>query len=262
MTHSLFDRYAPLVMGLSERQISNPQYSQELLMHRMTIDSRQVDMVYSPFDYVNENAKIVIVGMTPGSKQASNALSSAKAALQSGLSIAEASKTAKLQASFSGEPMRTNLVRMLDTIGVQAKLGLRSTVSLWNEDADLVHFTSALRYPVFVNGQNWSGQPDMIRTSQMRSWLEQYTGTELSLLKNAIIVPLGQRVGAAMKHLAANGQIRSDLILEGLPHPSGQNGERVQCFLGDKPANQVSPKTNAAALYTVRDVLTHRVSAI
>ena len=260
MQNVLFHHYSPIVSDLTELQIVDPRTVPELLMDRATVGNRNVEMVYAPFDHINIDAKIVIVGMTPGRQQATNALRAAKVALAAGGTDDDASRETKLHASFSGEPMRSNLIRMLDLIGVPAKLGLRSTASLWNDDAKLVHFTSALRYPVFVDGQNWSGQPDMVRTPQIRTWLEQYTGAELATLKDAIIVPLGPKVCAAMTHLAQKGQIKGSKILEGLPHPSGANAERIACFLGHKPAELVSSKTNAAALYTARDALTHHVS--
>ena len=223
---------------------------------------RNVKMVYAPFDHVNHRAKIVIVGMTPGRFQAANALRAAQQALRSGRSIEQAAAEAKIFASFSGEPMRGNLVRMLDLIGVARLLGLPTTASLWNEKSDLVHFTSALRYPVFVEGQNWSGQPDMVRTPQLRQWLETYTGTELALLRDAVIVPLGPKVAAAMQHLAARGMIDANRILDGLPHPSGANAERIAFFLRNKPAHLCSAKTNTATLDTAREALSARVSRL
>lgn len=77
-------------------------------------------------------------------------------------------RDAKIFASFSG-PMRANLVAMLDSIGVNHRLGILSTSTLWNSDANLVHFTSALRYPVFVDGMNYSGAPSIITTRCCRS---------------------------------------------------------------------------------------------
>jgi len=65
-------------------------------------------------------------------------------------------RTAKVFASFSGS-MRINLVAMLDCIGVNKVLGIDSTGTLWNEHARRAHFTSALRYPVFVDGDNSPG---------------------------------------------------------------------------------------------------------
>src|SRR5690606_3474958 len=130
--------------------------------------------------------------LTPGKQQATNALLAAQRALGAGRTSAQAAEEAKVFASFSGV-MRGNLVRLLDSIGVADLLGVPSTSALWNGSAGLAHFTSALRYPVFVDGANWSGQPNMLQVTQMRSWLEKYTGAELASLRNAIIVPLGPK---------------------------------------------------------------------
>jgi hypothetical protein len=227
-------------------------------MEAIMAGSKRVQMVYAPFDYVNRAARLVIVGMTPGRFQAANALRAAKHSLESGKTVQQAEEEAKVFASFSG-PMRANLVRMLDHIGVARLLGIGSTAQLWTDKAALVHFTSALRYPVFVDGENWSGQPDMVRTTALRGWLESYTGIELGVLPDAVIVPLGPKVSEAMRHLASLGRIDGDRILEGLPHPSGANAERIAFFLGDKPAERCSAKTNVAALTAAREVLIDRV---
>jgi hypothetical protein len=218
-------------------------------------------MIYSPFDHVNSAARIVIVGLTPGLQQARNALAAMRAALNKGASVETAAAEAKVHASFSG-PMRNNLIRLLDHIGIARMFGLGSTAELWGLRSDLVHFTSALRYPVFVDGQNWSGQPDMLRVPEMREWLERYTGRELESLRQALFVPLGPKVTAALEHLSRAGMIDATRVLSGLPHPSGANAERISCFLGDKPAELVSEKTNAASLHAARTKLIQQVSAI
>src|SRR3546814_11580559 len=59
-------------------------------------------------------------------------------------------------ASFAG-PIRTQLVSLLDHVGMHTKLGISSTSELWGTRSDLAHFTSALRYPVFENGKHFTG---------------------------------------------------------------------------------------------------------
>lgn len=157
--------------------------------------------------------------------------------------------------------MRTNLIRMMDAVGIARALGLTSTAGLWAGDSHLVHFTSALRYPVLVDGKNWSGTPDMIRTPKLREWLLTWTGAELNELPNCLIVPLGPKVAAAMHHLAAAGLIEANRIMDGMPHPSGANQERVACFLGDKPAEMCSSKTNPIALARAKLDLVARVAS-
>ena len=125
-------------------------------------------MLYAPFDHINAAAKIAIVGMTPGAHQARQAIMAVHEALANGMPLEEASRIAKNHASFSGEPMRRNLIRMMDMVGIARLLGLETTGTLWEKDSELVHFTSALRYPVFVDGKSWSGTPDMVRTPKLR----------------------------------------------------------------------------------------------
>ena len=60
----------------------------------------------------------------------------------------------KLTASFSGA-MRSNLIAMLDGIGVAQHLGLKSAAELFTPGGERVHLTSALRYPVFKDGENY-----------------------------------------------------------------------------------------------------------
>ena len=260
ITPNLFPNFAPALRGLTPKELGDPGGAPQLQLHSTMVGGRSVEMVYAPFDHVNASARLVIVGLTPGRQQAGNALRAAQEALASGLGHAQAAERAKVFASFSG-PMRTNLVKMLDLIGVARWLGLGTTATLWAEDAALIHFTSALRYPVFVDGENWSGTPDMIRTEAMRTWLEAYTGTELASLQDAILVPLGPKVTAALQHLATDGMISAERILDGLPHPSGANAERVAYFLGTKPAALLSTRTNAAAIDQARDKLTASVSS-
>lgn len=258
MTPQLLSKYAPAIRSLSLDTIEDPLAITALRIDSVGVNSRRVEMVYAPFDYVNRDARVVIVGMTPGRFQAVNAIRAARNAFLDGKSIDQAAAEAKVFASFSG-PMRGNLVRMLDMIGVARVLGLTSTAQLWAENSRLVHFTSALRYPVFVDGENWSGQPDMVRTPELRSWLETYTGAELGDLRDAVLVPLGPKVSAAMRHLASRGLVDDARILDGLPHPSGANAERISFFLGDKPAHLCSSKTNTAALAEARERLIRQV---
>ena len=261
MSINLLPRYDRFLLSLKDHEVAAALTRPELLMDEVTVGSKMVQMVYAPFDHVNAEARIVIVGLTPGRQQAVNALKSASEALGSGLQLEAASARAKVFASFSG-PMRANLVRMLDRIGVSRHLGVESAAQLWTTHAHLAHFTSLLRYPVFVDQKDWSGQPDAVRTLGIRKWLDDYTGAELALFRDAILVPLGPRVSAGLSYLVEQGRLDANRILNGMPHPSGANAERIACFLGDKPARLVSAKTNANALITAREMIMSRVSAL
>lgn len=260
MVQSLFSRFAATVHDLSDAEVSDPRTAAKLVLSQTNVGARTVSMIYAPFDYVNADARIAIVGITPGLQQARNALAAARTALRRGSSEIMAAAEAKVFASFSG-PMRSNLIAMLDRIGVARRLGLLSTASLWGEHAQFVHFTSALRYPVFVDGANWSGQPDALRNPMMRDWLLTYAGEELHSLPHALFVPLGPKVTVMLKHLAEQGLVDRSRILEGLPHPSGANAERIAYFLGQKPRDRLSVKTNPALLDAARIALETQLKA-
>lgn len=150
----------------------------------------RISVDYAPFEYIEPNARLVIVGITPGAQQARNALCEARRLLLAGQNEAQAIKAAKTFASFSG-PMRSNLVAMLDYVGVPALLNINSTAELWSHRSDLVHFTSALRYPVYLDSKNYSGTPSMTAVQILSSMLEKFLSEEAKALPNALWVPFG-----------------------------------------------------------------------
>lgn len=262
MNQNLLPRFADAVRNTVQFSPTTDASVHPMLIDQFDASGKSVEMLYAPFDHINANARIAIVGMTPGAHQANQAILSAKQALLRGASIEEAARIAKTHASFSGEPMRTNLIRMMDRVGIARLLGLATTETLWGSSSDLVHFTSALRYPVFVDGANWSGTPDIVRTPKLREWLVNWTGAELAQLRNCIIVPLGPKVAAAMQYLATQALIEASQIMDGMPHPSGANQERIAYFLGDKAAERCSVKTNPSVIDASRKGLIDKVSRL
>jgi hypothetical protein len=98
----------------------------------------------------------MLVGITPGLHQATEALAEARRSLANGLSPEDALRRADAVGSFSG-PLRTYLVTMLDGIGLAAALGIESTAQLFDEMHHLAGHVSAIDYPVFVHGRNYGG---------------------------------------------------------------------------------------------------------
>jgi len=233
----------------------------ELCLASQGHGGKRLDVAYAPFDHVNLEAKVVIVGITPGRQQMANALFECRRQLRTGASRKQSLEAAKVHASVSG-PMRANLIAMLDDIGVARLLGLSTTAALWGARSNLVHSTSALRYPVFVDGKNYSGSPAMLRVPFLRSQLETWLGAEMRRLPDALFVPLGPQVGESLAHLAPQVGIRDDQVLTGLPHPSGASGERIAYFLGRKPREQLSNKTNAARLDAARTKLIAKIKKL
>lgn len=236
---------------------TNELVSRERLPDALKItESGQYETYYSPFDFINENAKVVIVGITPGMQQARNALIKAKEVLANDGSIDEARKEAKLFASFSGA-MRNNLVEMMDYIGLNQYLDIESTKSLFQVDKELVHFTSALRYPVFKDGKNFNENPLKLK-EQVMAWFAE----ECKLLCDAVYVPLGPKVADVLEMMVDLDILKSEQVLTGLQHPSGANAERVAYFLGRKDRSLLSVKTNPDTIETAKKSLLKKMELL
>ena len=246
--------YFKQIDGLTARNLLNDA---NLTLHR----DGNIQVCYSPFDHIERSARLVIVGITPGMTQAVNALNALNNAKLAGKSINEALRTAKMTASFSGA-MRSNLVEMLDFIGVARLLKLKTTASLFETGSRDMHFTSALRYPVFVDGKNYSGNPYMLKVAALRSMVETHLAEEARLLSDAIWLPLGPKAEEAVLHLAGKGLLPRMNILAGMPHPSGANAERIAVFTGRKPPEHASAKTDAEKLLRSAAKLKNQISGL
>jgi hypothetical protein len=202
----------------------------------------------SAFDHIETGARLVIVGITPGAQQRDLADAAFATARARGMSDAAASRTAKFAASFGGA-MRANLVRMLDDVGAASMIGLDSFAEAFDASTQgKVHFTSALRYPTFMKGENFNGQTSMLSSPILRSMIETLLAEEARQLPNAIWQPLGEKPVAALEHLVSLGILNARQIAPALPHPSGANAERISFFLGGKAEKDLSSKTNAARI--------------
>jgi hypothetical protein len=80
-----------------------------------------LSVYYAPWDWVNTTAKVMLVGITPGAYQATEALREAQACLRAGCSSEETLRRAAAVGSFSG-PMRMHLVTMLDGVAWRMRL--------------------------------------------------------------------------------------------------------------------------------------------
>jgi hypothetical protein len=210
-----------------------------LLLHR----EGSLEMYYAPFGTMNPSASVVLLGITPGWTQMEIAYRSARGDLDRGVTSEEICARAKHSASFAGT-MRTNLVRMLDDLGLPSLLGISSSSDLFDSAAHLVHTTSAIRYPVFVKGQNYTGHtPAILRSAFLRACVDVMLASELLAVAHSIIVPLGNAVSETLAYLADRGRLSPERCLFGFPHPSGANGRRVRDFTAHR--EQLAEKMEA-----------------
>ena len=237
---STFTTYADAV-----RNFSGEPEAPELLIERQG----SLSVFYAPFEWVNTEARLVLVGITPGRVQAINALREASRQLGAGADTDTVLRRAKQAASFSGT-MRPNLVAMLDHIGINTWLGVPSTSSLFDGRADLLQSASALQYPVFVDHP-------LLRAHLVSHFLPMAVS-----LPEAVFVPLGPVPTKALTWLTGSHRFRPRAVLAGLPHPSGANAERISYFLGRKQRELLSSKTNADKIDASRTALRSLVSTL
>lgn len=218
---------------------------------------------YAPFDAINTEAKVVLVGICPGQVQWRNALQAAQNGLKKNLPFELVLKQAKATGAFSG-PIRTNLIKILDHIGLHQKLGIQSTESLFNENQALVHMTSLLKHCILVNDKNYAGtSPNMLKNEFLKQHIEHYFLPEMAQLSpNAVYIPFGKSVIDVLYFLSNLGYLRPEQILDGFPHPSGANAERIKYFLGEKEASKLSTATNATLINQAKIKLLTKIETI
>jgi hypothetical protein len=244
MDLTLLARFADTVRSASTAEIQ----ADLTLGGRLVLDRQgELTVSYAPFDHVNPAARIVLVGITPGRQQAVNALVEAQRQLRAGAPLETVARAAKETASFSGA-LRPNLVALLDAFRIHEVLGIAGCASLFGADRPLVHYTSALRYPVFRNGRDYPGDGAMLRHPLLTGLVRRHLVSELQALPDALLVPLGGKVAAVLDQLARDGRLDPKRILGGLQHPSGSNAERIAYQLGRKPRERLSVKVDPAKI--------------
>ena len=228
---NLFDTFAPSIRALPDLPGSQRFTKADLLTPEFCLyQDAPLTVYYAPFDYVNHAAKVVLVGITPGWTQMEISYRSAGQDLREGLASSEVCRRAKQRASFAGS-MRKTLIAMLDAVELPALLDIDSTESLFAEHGQLMYATQAIRYPVFVEGRNYTGHnPNLLKTDLLRYFVENVLAEELRSAHEAVIVPLGKSVSEVLSYLADGGHLDRERCLFGFPHPSGANGHRVREF--------------------------------
>ncbi|MEJ7787212.1 MAG: hypothetical protein WKF96_20620 [Solirubrobacteraceae bacterium] len=192
----------------------------------------KLSIYYAPFDFVNHDARIAVVGVTPGPTQILESLTTVRDTLKSGGGEEAALRRVKQRASFKG--MRHDLSRWMDQIGLAAHAGVETCATLF-DDPGLFHTTSAIRYPTFSRKRDgswvrYSGTtPDILGHPELVDTVEQTLLPELLALPSALIVPLG-KANRAVAHLVEQGKLERERCIVGLPHPSPASPNREQYF--------------------------------
>lgn len=231
-TYSKFDTFKEKINSLQSALSEELIISDEFLLEKD--DKKKIEIYYAPFEHLNENARLMIVGITPGLHQMKKSFSTVWNAREISIENEEILYEVKKESSFEGS-MRKNLIKMLDELTLHSYLGLSSTSELFGSASHLVHTTSVIPYPVFHNGKNYSGStPKILKNELLRKYAKESLPAEIDRLKNPLIIPLGVKVAEVVDYLAANDYIPANSILHGFPHPSGGNGHRHRQFEENK----------------------------
>ena len=196
-----------------ERESLRSNYSKnDLLNENYLLDSfKSLKIYYAPFDFVNKNASVIIVGITPGWTQMQESFKIAIGEIKKLNSETDVLKKVKSQSSFSGS-MRVNLIKMLDELELNKKLNLPTCEDLFSIDSELLHSTSVLRYPVFKDNKNYTGSsPSPIKSQFLWNMIEKMLVPELNNFENKLIIPLGKNVNDVLVKLKAENKIKNNI---------------------------------------------------
>lgn len=193
-------------------------------------------MFYAPHnEYINREAKVIVVGITPGWTQMKTAYEQFRKSLDAGNGIETCLKATKNAARFAGS-MRTNLLDMLNECNIPKALQLPNAESLFEKNCHLLHTTSVIKYPVFLKGKNYTGhQPPIERSTLLQRYAYEEFPKELArIIPPALVIPLGKTVEKVISALIGKQVLPEHTYIGGFPHPSGANGHRKKQFQQQK----------------------------
>ena len=186
-----------------------------------------IEIKKAGFEYVNPDAVVVIVGITPGKKQLEGP--------REGLTP----KQIKQRYAFCGEPLHQNLIDMLNHVGINRLLGIETCNTLWDADFDKVEMTSLLKDAVFYEGHMFNKAIQIKESKMLTDIFNTGFVRDCALYSKAkLFVGLGKDVDNLLFELRKNGFINADII--GMPHPSKKNQVLVDAFLHPEDTQEKS----------------------
>lgn len=226
------------ILSFNSEILVNRLPAENFLIGKEQIGSKTLTEYYIPFSGINQNAKIIIAGLTPGYTQWINAVNAAKSALEQGLSDEEVLEQAKLTGAFSGE-LRKLFVEQLDAVGFHRAMGVETSGAFFDNPGD-IHLTSVFVHPIFVDDKGLNSVGKLLeRSTLMRESIINGFAEEAAVLSDAVIFPLGRAAASCCRWLVENGKLDADRVLAGLQHPSPANRARILYFCGKKTREEM-----------------------
>ena len=214
---------------MKELPLKEKYTREDLLVENFLVDKfKDIEIYYAPHnEYLNNDAKIFIVGITPGFQQMSTAIKTARFCIEEGKSLDEIKYLCKAAGRFSGS-LRKNMIGMLDEIELNKSIGIKSCAELFEDKDNLLHTISLIPYPVFVKGKNYTGHtPKLIKSEFLMRYVNDNFIDELNKLNNVFAIPLGSAVEEVLNNFIDVGMLKEKQVLRGFPHPSGANVNRL-----------------------------------
>tara|TARA_B110000285_G_C14970265_1_gene536193 strand:+ start:33 stop:905 length:873 start_codon:yes stop_codon:yes gene_type:complete len=236
----LLNKYSDIISNLPELKDSAKPNEKLKLWEN---SEKKIRCFYAPFEHLNNNAQIVLIGITPGKTQMNRALVAAKEAIKSNTNIEKSIAKLKQESSFSGN-MRNPLIETLNKLGYQKLLGITSASELWTDSFSKVHFCSLLKYPVFYDdkkssNKDYNGKPNPFKIPELKKLMLDGFAKDLEKIpKSAKLIPLGETVSKYLNELDKMGVIPQDIFrfngqIVAPPHPSGANAEEIALLCTD-----------------------------
>lgn len=245
MLHTVLKQFLPTIQTLDPKRALTKQ---DLLIKPFLIaKDGEMEIYFAPHnEYINKEARVIIVGITPGWSQMKTAYEQFIKCMASCDNLETCLKETKKAARFAGS-MRTNLIDMLDQCNIPKTFDIPSSSHLFGTRGYLLHTTSIIKYPVFIKRNNYTGhQPPISRSPLLQEYAYNMFPKELAqIAPQALVIPLGKTAEQVICKLAAEQKLPNHYYLTGFPHPSGANGHRIRQFQQQK--SELSQKVRAWA---------------
>ncbi|MDH2901519.1 MAG: hypothetical protein PXY39_11165 [archaeon] len=217
---------------------------QRMLVSR--ISSQDIRIFYAPFDFVNVLARVVILGISPDYntmfRAYSLALKTRPNACDRHLRLRSIAVEVARKSLYHDE--RSDLVKMMDGIGLNNALGIKSCSEMFDTYPEILHMTSVMRYPTFKGAITYIGfghKPELLSYERFREdFVNVRLASELRSTSEALIIPLGDIASEVLLHLIRRNVLDYRRCMLGFPNASRISAERWSLyekrkkFLGNK----------------------------
>jgi hypothetical protein len=213
---------------------------------------KEYAVFYVPFEYVNCDARLVLVGITPGPKQRKCSYDVAQRLLSNPAPDADILREIKRSCAFVG--MRDRINDMLDHFGIPRCVGVASASLLW--DSGFKHFSPTSIVPnATFKGEKYFNGPfsAVLETALLRGQFEEvFIPSIRNLSKEALYIGMGPVVDEALRWCASRGILSDRQILGYLPHASGSSGSQFSYFMRKKRLSDL--KSSDPVRHRARDL--------